>query len=204
MSEANFWIKVDFHNEETEEKVLAGIAACYRVHSYTIETLNDYFIDHLENYRYHFFRRELGIFILKENLTQYAPRYSLVRAAEKSFPLFNEQKHFKNRKFVPVKPIPLEEYNEIQFENRKIWRKYLALNNLITTTFGSIFLSQNWIEVVERQVEVLGISMNSVPFLMHSVTLMRQQESWAIRFNLHDPDSKFGKLARKEMKEVSE
>lgn len=203
MSEHNFWIPARFEDEQIGWRVTNGINACYRVHSYTVEELNNYFIFHLESYRYHLYRRELGILIKNEKLTQFAPRYSLVRAAERTFPYWNEHKKFRRNQFVPVEPIARDEYNDIQFESRKIWRKYLALNNLITTSYGTLYLDGQWVDTAKRQAEEMEIAFSAVPFLMHSVTLRDGRDgTWLLHFNLHSPDSKFGKLARQEMRET--
>lgn len=201
------WIPISFSDAATPQALEAAINACHRVHIFTVETLNNYFIDHAEMYPYYNFRRELNLFLRDEmpfthgyELLQAAQRYSLVRAAEKTFPYFNENKKIKRNKFVPVEPIHWDAYNEIQIEARKVWRKYLALDSLITTTYGSIFLEGDWVEVLTEQAAEQGAVFEMTPFLMHSVTVFFSGEETRLRFNLHHVDTKFGKSAKREMK----
>jgi hypothetical protein len=197
----DFWIPIDF-SEDTNVRLYNAVMACHLVHTYTLENLNSYFLFHAENYLLQNFRKELVIFLKerKENLP--AQYYSLVRAAEKTFPYFSENKKFnKKGKFLDVKPIPSVDYKDIQIETRLVWRKYLALNNLITTTYGSIHLDEkNWSDIVAEQAAGKGIDFDAVPFYWHSIVVRVDGDNSTLRFNLHEPYSKFGKRAKKEMK----
>lgn len=192
----DFWIPISFGSEETEEKIVRAITSCWQIHVFTLETLNDYFIDHAEPYLYRNFRKELNLFLRDAEENFHAQRYSLVRAAEKTFPYFSENKKFKGKKFIQVKPIPAENYREITVPTRQVWKKYLALNGLITTVYGTIFLADCWIEVLESQALKNKISFDMIPYLWHSVTIHLSQERQEIKFNLHDQFSKFGKVVK--------
>lgn len=202
MSDPNFWIPITL-GDQTEEKIQTAIAACHQVHVFTVQTLNDYFFDHAEMYFYGNFRRELNLYVLRENLSRQAQRYSLTRASEKTFPYFNAHKKFEGDKFVAVKPLTRKDYNEIQLQSRQVWRKYMALDSLITTAYGTVFLDESWVEVVQAQCRQREIEFEIVPFLMHSATISLSSEEQRIQFHLHDPHTKFGKLARKEMKKYA-
>lgn len=206
MSE-EYWIPISFNNEETEIKLEWAITACHEVHLYTIDTLNSYFLFHAENYLYSAFRRELNLFLkgdlpfpAKFNLLEKAQRYSLVRAAEKSFPYFNENKKFKKEKFIPVKPLTIEQYNEIQIPTRQVWHKYMVLNDLITTVYGTINLEEGWANIIDDQAEAKGIPFNTFPFMAHSITILWSERETKLKFNLHDAHTKFGKKAKQETK----
>lgn len=200
MATHGFWIPVSFGSEDTLENFKNALSACHSVHTYTLQALNDYFISHAEPYPYVNFRIELMLFLSKNRMQLPAQRYSLIRASEKTFPYFTENKKIKKGKFVPVDPIERENYCEMQIESRHIWRKYLALNGLITTGYGSIFLTDDWTDILSEQAAEKGIAFDTVPYLWHSILLHFEEGRNEIRFNLHEPDSVFGKMARKEMR----
>lgn len=197
-----FWIPITFSNQETEEKIEAAINACLTVHHWTLAVLNDYFVSHAEPYLYRHFRIQLNEYLNLQKDWLPAQRYSLIRAAEKTFPYFSENKKFKGKKFIRVKPINSLDYNEIQIETRQVWKKYLALNGLITTAYGTIFLSDEWADILEEQVAGKSIDFELIPYLWHSVTIYRDIKGESkLRFNLHEIHTKFGRRAEKEVKE---
>lgn len=195
------WIPINY-DDNTRLRLVSAVRACHRVHAYTVETLNDYFIDHAESYPLSSFRYELALFLSdhKDSLT--AQHYALTKAAEKSFPYFTENKKINgDGKFIPVKPILLQDYSDIQIESRRIWRKYLALNDLITTAYGTLYLDNaTWMQTVEAQATEKNVTFEAVPFLWHSVTVRVDLEEPKLRFNLHEPDSKFSKLQQQGMR----
>lgn len=190
----DFWIPVSF-NGRTHENLSLAITSCHRVHTITVIRLNNHFSAHAEVYKYNQFREEFYHILKEENLP--AQRYSLINAAEKTFPYFNQNKKIKKGKFIPVDPLPREDFHEIQFETRQVWKKYLVLNSLITTAYGNIDLDESWVNVIGEQAEEREIAFESIPLLWHSVTLFLSDEEQKIKFNLHKPDSRFGKEALK-------
>lgn len=196
----DYWIPITY-SEDTAERLKAAIAACYQVHLYTLEQLNTYFLFHAENYRLGAFRHELAVYLKKNKLD--AQHYSLTKAAEQTFPYFTENKKINgDGKFVFVEPVAPENYQNIQIEPRQVWQKYLALNSLITTCYGTIQLDeQRWPEIVGEQAAAKNIEFSAVPFYWHSVVIHVDDAEPLLRFNLHEPNSKFGKRARKEMKQ---
>ena len=187
-------------SEETEENLEKGLKACYRVHIFTLQTLNDYFLKNLESLRLGDFRIELAHFLKDNKSDLMAQHYSMTKAAEKTFPYFTENKKInKNGKFIAVKPIPVENYRDIQIEARQVWRKYLALNSLITTSHGTVYLEENkWPEIIANQAAEKGIGFDAIPFYWHSVVIRLKAGEPMLRFNLHEPDSKFGIRSKKE------
>lgn len=201
---SDYWIPITY-SDSTGEKLEKAIAACHRVHVFTLKTLNDYFIDHAENYLLKGLRRELAIYLRNHKETLVAQHYSLTKAAEQTFPYFSENKKINNKgKFIAVKPIPVEKYKNIQIETRQVWRKFLALNSLITTAYGTIYFeATEWPEIVADQAAEKGIRFDTVPFLWHSVVIHVASGESKLHFNLHEPDSKFGKRSMKEKKQYA-
>lgn len=201
---SDYWIPISY-NETTAENLKTAVETCHSVHLFTLKTLNDYFIHHTENLLLGDFRAQLAKFFRDNKKVSMAQHYSLTKAAEKTFPYFSENKKInKNGKFIAVRPIPLEKYHEIQIEKRQVWRKYLALNSLITTTYGTIYLDvEKWPEIIAEQAAEKGIPFDTVPFLWHSVVIHVDSEDSKLRFNLHEPDSKFGKRAKKGMRQFA-
>lgn len=197
-SMSEHWIPIYFKSEDVSARFEEAIDACQWVHAYTVETMNEYFISHAEPYPFTNFRIELAVILQREKEQLHAQRYSLVRAAEKTFPYWNENKKIKRKKFVPVEPIPKEKYSDIWIETRQVWKKYLALYQMITTAYGSVYLDESWTEIVREQLAEKKSVFTALPFLAHSVTI-RRGEIWQIRFNLHNPKSVYGKIAKKEM-----
>lgn len=198
----DFWIPVSFNSELTEQKFAKAIDTCHLVHIFTVDALNNYFLALAEKYPYTLFRKELMVFIKEQKLVQHAQRYSLIRAAEKSFPYFSARcKLNSNSKFVKVNPQTADQYNEIQFLSRQVWYKYMALNSLITTAYGTISLEDEWPQILTDQAESQGIPFKTIPFLAHSATLSLNGDKAKIKFNLHSLNSKFGKRARQEMRQ---
>lgn len=198
------WIPITY-SDETAEKLEKAVAACYSVHLYTLKTLNDYFIAYAENLLLGEFRKGFAKWLRESKKISVTQHYTLTKAAEKTFPYFSENKKINNQgKFVTVKPIPVKKYHDIQIETRKVWHKYLALNSLITTAYGTIYLDEHqWPEIAASQAAEKGIGFDMVPFLWHSVVIHVDSEDSKLRFNLHDPNSKFGKKSKKEMKQYA-
>lgn len=194
----DFWIPISY-DDDTQARLASGIYSCYLVHCFTVQTLNDYFLDHLESYPLVNFRRELAIFLResKENLS--AQHYSMTKAAEKTFPYFTENKKIIDGKFVAVAPIRARYYQQIQIEPRQIWRKYLALNSLITTVYGTIYLEESWPDILAAQAAEKKIEFGAAPFLWHSILVHADPQQPRLRFNLHEPDSKFSRRRQQEM-----
>jgi len=199
---SDHWIPITY-TDNTTEKLEKAIAACHKVHVYTLKTLNNYFIAHTENLLLREFRKGFAEFLPSVRKGAVAQHYTLTKAAEKTFPYFSENKKInKNGKFITVKPIPVKEYRDIQIETRQVWQKYLALNSLITTTYGTIYLEKDeWPEIVENQAAEKGIEFDIVPFLWHSVVIHVEPGAAKLRFNLHEPHSKFGRRSMKKMKQ---
>lgn len=198
---SDFWIPITY-DASTGERLEHALADCYKAHVYTLKTLNNYFIAHTENLLLREFRRGFASWLRDNKKGSVAQHYSISRAAEKTFPYFSENKKINNKgKFIAVKPIPVEKYKEIQIESRYVWRKYLALNNLITTAHGTLYLeAEKWPEIIANQAAEKGIGFDIIPSLWHSVLIHIDPEDAKLRFNLHEPDSKFGKRSMKEMK----
>lgn len=199
---SDYWIPISY-DEETAEKLRLAVAACHRVHVFTLKTLNNYFIAHAENLLLGDFRRELATFLRSDKKVSAAQHYSLMKAAEKTFPYYTENKKINDQgKFIAVKPIPIKKYKNIYIETRQVWRKYLALNSLITTAHGTIYLNEHeWPQIVANQAAEKGVGFDTVPFLWHSAIIHLDSVEPKLRFNLHEPDSKFGKRAKKAMKQ---
>ena len=199
---SDHWIPVTYY-DQTADNLEKVVADCHKVHIFTLKALNDYFVAHTENLSLGDFRRDFAGF-LRNNLNDtVAQHYTLTKAAEKTFPYFSENKKINNRgKFIAVKPIPAKDYKDIQIETRKIWRKYLALNNLITTAHGTLYLEkEKWPEIIAEQAAEKGVGFDTVPFLWHSAVIHVDSGDAKLRFNLHEPDSKFGKQAMKGKKQ---
>lgn len=195
MKEA-FWIPITFSSEETEEKIQKAVEACWQVHVFTLDALNDYFKKYKTQLNYRDFRGTLAKYIAQEELIKFAQQYSLRKAAEQTFPYFSYRKSFdKKGKLIPVAPIYSREYTEIQIQSRKIWAKYMVLNNLITTVYGSIYLGENWGDSVERQAVFHEIPFSNIPDLMHSITIDIQEKHLCL--NLHNKDSRYGRKTHK-------
>lgn len=198
---SDFWIPITYE-EETAQKLTAAVAACRRVHVFTLQTLNEYFIDHADNLLLGNFRHELATFLSRNKKRLPAQHYSLTKAAEQTFPYYTENKKINDQgKFIAVKAIPPKKYKNIQIETRQVWRKYLALNSLITTTHGTVFLDeQQWTQIMANQAAEKKIGFDTVPFLWHSVVIHVDPVAPKLRFNLHEPDTKFGRRSKKAMK----
>jgi hypothetical protein len=190
-----FWIAAEFASDETEQKFKVAINACYTIHLFTLKKLNNYFLEHAELYHYAKFRGELNRFILENKKILPAQRYSLQKAAEMTFPYFNKNKKFSEGVFVPVVPLAAAEYHTIQIQTRQIWERYLALNSLITTVYGTVYLSDQWTEILQRQAAQARIDFEAIPLLWHSITLTTEVGP-KLKFNLHPLDSKFNRYQR--------
>lgn len=191
----DFWIPITFSSEETEENLQLAVGHCHLVHVYTLEQMNNYFAKHAETLRYANFRPELLSFIKEDRMTNFAQYYSLIHAAEATFPYFAEHKSFGK----PVEPINQKDYTTIQIKARKIWRKYMSLNDLITTAYGTIYLDENWTEIAISQAETKKLFFWQIPDAMHSITL--DIASKKIFLNLYETGRKREKaLDRKSQK----
>lgn len=199
---SDHWIPINY-DEDVAQRLDAALYSCYRVHTFTLKELNHYFIAHAENLLLGDFRRQLAEFLRRGKESLAAQHYTLTKAAEKTFPYFTENKKINGEgKFIAVEPIPVENYIDIQIETRQVWRKYLALNSLITTAYGTIYLDEKeWPEIVANQAAEKGIGFDTVPFLWHSILIRVVAGEPMLKFNLHEPDSKFGKRGTKEMKQ---
>jgi len=199
---SDFWIPITY-DETAAKKLEKAVIACHKVHVYTLKTLNEYFITHTENLLLREFRKGFAEFLPSVRKGAVAQHYTLTKAAEKTFPYFSENKKInKNGKFITVKPIPAKEYRDIQIESRQVWHKYLALNSLITTTYGTIHLEKDeWPEILASQAAEKGIGFDFVPLLWHSIVIHLESGNDKLRFNLHEPNSKYGKRSIREMKQ---
>lgn len=198
---SDYWIPIEM-DENTQIRLEKALSSCYQVHLFTLKALNDNFMDHAENLLLGDFRKKLAKFLKINKQSLIAQQYSLWRAAEKTFPYFTENKKINSDgKFIAVLPIDYAYYKEIQIEKRQVWQKYLALNSLITTSYGTIYLDkEKWPEILISQAAEKNVPFDMSPFLWHSV-LIRIGSEPQLRFNLHNPDSKFGRKAKKAMKQ---
>lgn len=195
----NFWIPISFTNSETTEKLHRAIAALQQVHNWTVEYLNGYWLDNLTMPAYKDFRPDLEKYIKREKLLITAQRYSILRAAEQTFPYVSESIFLDGEGKVCL--APPREIDSIQIESRKVWRKYLAKGYGITTGYGTIFLEGKWKETLRQQAE--GTPIDLIPFLWHSLTIKHIEfDRWKAKFNLHSQYSKFGDEAKKELEKV--
>lgn len=197
----DYWIPINV-DQDVQVLLEKAVTACYRAHVFTLDALNNFFIKNTEHLLVRDFKADFALFLSTHRGELRAQQYSLWRASEKTFPYFRENKKInKNGKFFPVKPIDPNDYKEIQIEKREVWQKYLALNSLITTSYGTIFLDEEkWPEIMVMQALDKKVSFDMVPFLWHSVTVRMGSEP-KLRFNLHDLDSRFGKKAKKAIKQ---
>lgn len=184
------WINISFGDEEAHNKLLKSLNNCWLVHKWTVKILNESLTNNLAPVRYKDFRPALNIFIYENNLLKDSQRYSLLRAAEKSFPYFTSKPKFDGKmKLITVDPIMSAEYREIQVQSRQAWIRYLANDRPITTKYGTVFLEGNYKEILREQAAQAGIPVShyaSLLYLIHSVTFKYiKVEKWQIKLNLH-------------------
>jgi hypothetical protein len=190
-----FWIDVSLQDEEAEKKVMKAIETMQEVHNWTVALLNHRFVRYKNITPYAEFRKDFNKLIRKEKLWRYAQRYSLERAAEKTFPYYsNNIRTNYDADLLPVQP---DKINEITIRARKVWKKYLAQGRGITTIYGMIFLEGDWKKILREQAGDIPIDL--FPYLWHSVTLRQEDMSWKLKFNHHAENSIYGDKARDEL-----
>lgn len=189
----NFYFPVSFSSDETAPKLKIAIEECHRIHNYTVNWINRYWLDNARVPSLKEFYPTLSRYLSEEEPLKYTQRYSLIRAVEQTFPFATSQIQIAARKKI-VLAEPLEEYNTIQIQTRKVWQKYLALYGFITTTYGSIYPEGNWKEIVRNQAE--NVPVDVIPFLWHSVTVQKKKENWQMCFNLHQSGTPYGQKAQ--------
>lgn len=193
--ESDWWIDVSLQDEESEKKIIKAIETLQFVHTWTIDLLNHHFIVNKKLKPYAKYRKDLNKLIKWEKLWRHTQRYSLERAAEKTFPYYAANIRInRNANLVTVKP---DEIREITIRFRKIWRKYLAQRQSITTIYGSIFMQGEWKKILRQQAGEIPIEL--FPYLWHSVTLRRDGDGWKIKFNHHAADSAYAERAKIEL-----
>lgn len=197
-----FWIDIEFGDEDVATfKLVKALSACKKVHEWTVEVLNSYWSVYLRMPKYREFRKDLSRYIAENRLLNKTQQYSLYKAAEQTFPYVASQISV-NEKWEATPASPLKEYKEIQIKSRKIWKRYLANDYGITTTYGTIFPVGDWKNVVREQAGEIPLDL--VPFLWHSISVWNSRKGWKMRFNMNNPDSKAGKRAIKEMRKEYE
>jgi hypothetical protein len=196
-----FWIDVSLQDEKSEEKLLKAIDILHYIHTWTVVHLNRRFIQDKNITPYADFRKDLNTLIRKQKLWRYAQRYSLERAAEKTFPYYSASIRLnKDANLVPVQP---SEDREITIRARKVWKKYLAEGRGITTIYGMIFFEGEWKKILREQAGDIPIDL--FPYLWHSVTIRPDESGWKLRFNFHPQNSVYGAMAQAELeKDYSE
>jgi hypothetical protein len=199
MNNHNFWIPISFANSELSiERLEKAISVCQQVHSWTVDYINGYWLGNLIIPQYQVFRPTLWKFIRKKKLLKDAQRYSLIRASEQTFPYVVEALYVDEKKEVHL--AQTEKVDSIQIEARRVWRRYLAKDYGITTTYGTIFPEGDWKRTIREQME--GTPIDLIPFLWHSITVRREENRWEIQFNFHKQNDRFGEKAKKELEKT--
>lgn len=205
MNKKDCWFDVSFWNEEeTTTKLNKALEICYEVHVWTVEAANNYWREHLKMPRFSNFRLIAAKHLKGSEWVKYVQRYTLDRVVEQTFHYVAIQMRVQKKKSaaIPAKPMPFEEFNTFQIEARKIWRKYLAEDRGISTTYGIIFPEGEWKKIVRDQVGKVDPML--IPYLWHSVTILKSGNNWKMRFNFHEPNSHKGKEAKKELRQDAE
>jgi hypothetical protein len=196
----DFWIPISFSNEKTAKNLNTGLEACYQTHVWTVKYLGDFYLEHL------YLPKSTEISLIFTQSVQQkrwlkAQRYSLNRAIEESLVYFRKNLSLKKRMeiFIP-EPIPAESYTQFKIEARKLWKKFLSQNRGLSTTYGTLYLEGEWKRTLRKQAESINVSTEYFPYLWHSITLNKIDESWQVKFNVHEPHSKQGKIAERRLK----
>lgn len=191
----NFWVNVSLEGEEAEEKVKKAIIECGAVRAWAIYELAKGWSAEHGSLKAGDLRPAMVRFARQQQMT--VQHFSLLCVLNQAIADFNRllvveevgegvQVHFPESD-------PKERYQEITFQSRSIWSKYLLTSGQISTVYGSLFMEgEGWGALLQAQAEYLGADPARYTYLWHSATL-RVGPPWQLHFNLHAPQSKLGK-----------
>lgn len=168
----DFWIEVSLSSADSVVRIFRALKCIQTVHTWTVEYLNNYFLDNSKMPDTDIFRKELSKFIRENKLWKYAQRYSMERAAEQTIPYFTNREMFdENVKYIWAEP---KKINFIQIRIRSVWKRYLAQGGGITTVYGELYPEGEWRKILREQAG--GIALDLFPFLWHSIYLRHREE----------------------------
>lgn len=206
--EPTFWIMVSLESEEMGAKIRRALNMSYGVHLWAMKRIKEKWAKTLEVPRFSELSPELTQYISEytdRNSEVPAQRYALNLAVHKAVSRFHQEVRVvgegitedgTERTVHLPKDEPRGPYVQLDIQARSIWRKYIEQYGQVSTAYGMVFLEGDWREVLEQQAEYLGVSMQLLPYLWHSATIVEgsyKGEDWQIRFNFHHPKSSTGK-----------
>lgn len=180
----DYWIPISLYSENSAEKIENAITAAYCVHQWTLNRLSEEYQQHKFTPNIPEYKQSLTEYSKQERLYRGAQRFTLDQAMLKTMRWFRDTDKYTGWDIpFPPKPIPAEEYTDIDINTRKIWRKYLEEFGQISTIFGMLTLEGQWGKVMIAQAKKLKISPASLPDRWHSLTIQRSNGGYKIQFN---------------------
>lgn len=199
--EKEFWIDVDLESEETKQKLETALDICYEIYQWSLKRITEMWIKDKQIPKVGSLSREMTQYIKEKPWYGKVQRYTLNRVLENAVAQFSKETTItEERTVVFPKEVFREEYDSLTIPSRRIWRKYLEEYSRISTTYGTFYMSGEWIKTMQSQAKYHKVTMVYVPYLWHSVTIRRKENGWEIHFNMHRIDSHQGKVAAKRMK----
>lgn len=187
----HFWIPFSTYSERADLQITQALDACHTVHLWTMETCKEQFIQTLRVPTLRELKYLLTPYVQTYKLRRYAQRYTLTKASEKAAAQFRQEVIVKsNGKIHFPKRIEREEYQELTVQSRQIWQRYLEDYEAISTTFGMLTLEGDWQDILFEQAQAMGVKMEYLPHLWHSVTIKNDK---TLHFNFYRTTSLKGK-----------
>lgn len=192
-----FWINVDPESDEMDTKLNTVLDICYEIYLWSLDAITEIWINEREIPKVGMLSKKLTEKIRSSSRYRNVQRYTLNRVIESGISQFNQELKINEDKINFPIPIRQQDYNTFVIPSRGIWKKYLEEHSRLSTAYGALYMSGDWIKTMQQQAKSIRVTMDYVPYLWHSLSVRR---GWQIQFNLHEVKSHQGRIAKRKMK----
>ena len=201
MTDKEFWIDVTTESPEMITKLDLVLDVCHEIYLWSLDRATEMWMENKEIPKVGHLSKELTKKIKGNREYQKVQRYTLNKVIEIAISQFFQELQIKEDGVV-IFPTAIrrDDFNSFRIPVRRIWKKYLEEFSRISTAYGIFFMEGEWIKTLESQAGKNKITMFYMPYLWYNVTIRKVGEDWQIQFNLHQPQSHQGRIAKEKMK----
>lgn len=197
-----YWIKIEA-DEDVIDKMETTLIHCQKISNWAIEAFKDFWLREKRLPYANGISKNVSDYISR-NKVYSTQRFTMNKTVDQALKecrsyliTVGDQVELQ----IPALPV----INEFKIAPRKIWIKYMEDSGYISTYYGRLYLTGEWLGVIGNQLSDHRISYGLLPYLWHSVSIKREGSGedveWLMRINFHNTNSYQGKRARKEYRE---
>lgn len=202
--EKSFWIPVNLESEETEQQIRQAMDECESIRHWAFREMQLRWDATSGSAKSSDVLPALTAFARASHFT--VQHYSMVVALNQAVADFNERIRSDNSGIggqvvmvqMPQPQWPSPYAYELTVQSRAVWARYMANYGRISTAYGMVYMEGEWEETLKKQAERLGVYERMIPYLWYSATLKVEAGLWMAHFNIHRPDSSFGRKKKRE------